>query len=118
MRLSWKEDGAMEHRWSYKDYEIKDGLKPGSSHFQYFYLLSEKGQKKCNYCVWIEDDALSRFGESKDFDSIVSSQREDWNTWVKGKIDAGDFDNKVLKIEKDGEKEIELSELRSHLSMD
>jgi len=108
----------MENRWSYKNYQIEDGLKPGSSHFQYFYVVSEKGQKKSNYCVWIEDEALSRFGSSKDFEPIVLSQREAWNKWVKGKIDTGDFGNKVLKIEKDGEKEIELSELSAHLSME
>ena len=37
--------------------------------------------------------------------------------WVKGKIDEGDFGNKVLKYETDGEKEIELSEMSAHLSM-
>jgi hypothetical protein len=41
----------MENKWIYKDHEIKEGLKPGAKHFQYFYLVSEGGQKKCNYCV-------------------------------------------------------------------
>ena len=108
----------MENRWSYKNYQIEDGLKPGSRHFQYFYVVSEKGQKKSNYCVWIEDAALPRFATSGDFDAIVSSQREVWNGWVKGKIDANDFGSKVLKLEKDGEKEIELSEMSAHLSME
>jgi len=108
----------MGSRWSYKNFQIEDGLKPGSRHFQYFYLVSEGGRKKSNYCVWIEDEALSRFGSSGDFDAIVSSQRELWNEWVTGKIDAGDFGNKVLKFEKDGEKEIELSEMPTHLSME
>jgi hypothetical protein len=60
---------------------------------------------------------LTRFDRSGDFASIVSSQRETWNKWVKGKIDAGDFGNKVLKYDRDGEKEIELSEMTAHLSM-
>jgi len=107
----------MEKRWSYGDYQIEDGLKPGSVHFQYFYVVSEGGRKKCNYCVWIEDEALSRLGSSGDFASIVSLHREAWNKWVKSKIDAKDFGNKVLKFEKDGEKEIELSEMSAHLSM-
>ena len=107
----------MENQWSYKEYQIRDGLKPGSPHFQYFYVVSEQATKKCNYCVWIVDEALTRFDQSKDFDSIVSSKRETWNTWVKGKIDAGDFGNKVLKYDRDGEKEIELSEMTAHLSM-
>jgi hypothetical protein len=47
----------MENQWSYKNYRIKDGLKPGSRHFQYFYVVSEGGAKKSSYCVWIEDDA-------------------------------------------------------------
>ncbi len=108
----------MENRWSYKNYQIEEGLKPGSRHFQYFYLVSEKGRKKSNYCVWIEDEALSRFAPSGDFDAIVSSQREEWTKWVTNKIDAEDFSNKVLKFEKDGEKEIELSEMSAHLSME
>ena len=107
----------MENQWSYKNYQIKDGLKPGSKHFQYFYVVSEEGRKRCNYCVWIEDEALSRFERSRDFASIISSQREVWNAWVKGKIDAGNFGTKVLKYERDGEKEIELSEMSEHLSM-
>jgi hypothetical protein len=107
----------MENQWSYKEYQIRDGLKPGSPHFQYFYVVSEQAKKKCNYCVWIVDEALARFDRSKDFESIVSSQREIWNKWVKGKIDAGDFGNKVLKYDRDGEKEIELSEMAAHLSM-
>ena len=107
----------MENQWPYKNYQIKDGLKPGSKHFQYFYVVSENENKKCNYCVWIVDEALSRFDRSRDFASRVSSQREIWNKWVKGKIDQGDFGNKVLKFEMDGEKEIELSEMSAHLSM-
>jgi len=108
----------MENRWSYKDFQIRDGLKPGSTHFQYFYVVSEQQKKKCNYCVWIVDEALTRFNQLGDFASIVSSQREIWNRWVKEKIDARDFGNKVLKHDRDGEKEIELSEMTAHLSMD
>lgn len=108
----------MENRWSYKGFEIEDGFKPGSRHFQYFYLVTEGGRKKASYCVWIEDDALPGFAPSGEFDAIVSSRREGWNGWVKGKIDGGDFGNKVLKFDKNGQKEIELSEMTTHLSMD
>jgi hypothetical protein len=104
----------MENEWSYKGYQIRDGLKPGSTHFQYFYVVSEQAKKKCNYCIWIVDEALTDFG---DFASIVSAQREIWDKWVKGKIDAGDFGNKVLKYDRNGETEIELSEMTTHLSM-
>ncbi len=107
----------MDIQWSYKNYQIRDGLKPESPHFQYFYVVSEQANKKCNYCVWITDEALTRFDKSRDFASIVSSQRETWNNWVKGKIDAGDFSNRVLKYDKDGETEIDLSEMTTHLSM-
>lgn len=106
----------MQHTWFHKSYQIQDGLKPGSKHFQYFYVVLEGEQKKSNYCVWIEDDILSRFATKGDFDSIVSSHREKWNDWVRGKIDGGDFGNKVLKIDKEGEHEIELSEMSTHLS--
>jgi hypothetical protein len=108
----------MEHEWSYKGYQIRDGLKPGSAHFQYFYSVSEQAEKKCHYCVWIVDEALSRFDRSGSFDAIVSSQRETWDKWVKGKIDAGDLGSKVLKYDQHGEKEIDLSEMTTHLSME
>jgi hypothetical protein len=108
----------MDVNWDYKNYQIKDGLKPASKHFQYFYIVKEGVEKKCNYCVWIVDEALSRFDKSKDFNAIVSSQKEGWDKWVKEKIDARDFKSKVLKYEKDGEKEIELSEMTEYLSVE
>jgi hypothetical protein len=108
----------MQKTWSYKNYEIKEGLKPGSSQFRYFFTVSESGEKKCNYCVWIVDDAVSRFDQAKDFNSIVSSQIETWHEWVKEKIDAADFSNRALKFEKTGKKEIDLSEMTEHVTMD
>ncbi len=108
----------MENEWSYKNYRVRDGLRPGGSHFQYFYVVSEQDTKKCRYCVWIPDEALARFREPGNFDSIVSSQKKYWNEWVKGKIDAGDFRDKVLRYDRNGEKEIELSEMTTHLSME
>ena len=108
----------MQKTWAYKKYEIKEGLKPGSSQFRYFFAVSESGEKKCNYCVWIVDEALSRFDPSKDFNSIAASQIETWHEWVKEKIDAAEFKNRALKFEKKGEKEIDLSEMAEHVTMD
>ena len=108
----------MQKKWTYKNYEIKEGLKPGSSQFRYFFVVTESGEKKCNYCVWITDDAVSQFDQSNKFDSIVSSQIETWHEWVKEKIDAADFSNRVLKFEKTGEKEIDLSEMEEHVTME
>jgi hypothetical protein len=107
-----------ERTWSYGNFQIREGLKPGSEHFQYFFVISEGGEKKCNYCVWIEDDALSRFAPSKQFDEISSAGREDWSKWVRGKIDQGDFRNRVLKFEKSGQKEIDLSEVSEKLEFE
>jgi hypothetical protein len=61
---------------------------------------------------------MSRFDQSKDFNSIVFSQIETWHEWVKEKIDAADFRNRALKFEKTGEKEIDLSEMAQHVTMD
>ena len=108
----------MSNQWSYKEFQISEGLKPGSKHFQYFFVVSKDGAKKCNYCVWIQDDALSRFDESGKFSSILSSFRDQWSTWVKAKIDQGDFRNLALLIEKAGQKEIDLAESNDHLSLD
>ena len=108
----------MEKKWSYKGYEIEAGLKPGSTHFQYFFSVFKDNEKKCNYCVWIEDDALSRFDQKEDFEAIVAAKGEEWEGWVESHIDDGDFQSRVLKFEKGGKKEIDLSEMREHLSMD
>ena len=108
----------MRKSWSYKNYEIKEGLKPGSSQFRYFFVVSESGQKKCNYCVWIVDDAIPRFDQSNDFNAIVSSQIETWQAWVKEKIDTADFNNRALIFEQTGEKEIDLSEMTEQVTMD
>ena len=108
----------MQKKWTYKNYEIQEGLKPGSSTFRYFFVVSEKGMKKSNYCVWIKDDTLSRFDPSKNFDTIISSQRESWGKWIKEKIDTQEFQNRALKIDKTGETEINLSEIDEHVTMD
>jgi hypothetical protein len=86
----------METKWVYNDYQIEEGLKPGSKTFRYFFKVNKGVEKKCNYCVWIEDEALARFDKSKNFDSIISSQKESWSRWVQKKIDAGDFKSKIL----------------------
>ena len=93
-------------------------IKTGTKTFRYFFLVSENGIKKSNYCVWIKDDALSRFDQSKKFDTIITSQRENWGKWIKGKIDAQDFQNRALKYDKTGETEINLSEMNEHVTMD
>ena len=107
-----------ERIWSYKDLDIKEGLKPGSKHFQYFFVVTKKGKKKCNYCVWIDDENLARFGHSKKFEEIAFAQKEEWSRWVQGKIDQGDFRNLVLKLEKAGPKEIDLAEMQKKLEAD
>jgi gas vesicle protein len=109
MTSCFKPEKVMEKEWSYKNFQIKDGLKPGSKDFQYFYVVSDENKKKCHYCVWIADEALSRFDESLNFAAIVSSQRDIWNKWVEGNIDKGAFESKALKIGKDGEMEMDLS---------
>ena len=101
--------------WSYKKLEIKEGLKPKSKHLQYFFVVSEGGEKKCNYCIWIDDEKLSHFSSSKSFEEIISSHREEWTQWVQNKIDQGDFRNLVWKFEKTGQREINLEELNETL---
>ncbi|MGZ3493905.1 MAG: hypothetical protein ACXU9L_10210 [Thermodesulfobacteriota bacterium] len=101
--------------WSYKNFQINEGFKPESKHFQYFFTVSEKGKKKCNYCVWIDDENLTPSAVSKEFEEIISLKREEWSKWVQTKIDKGDFRNLVLKLEKKGQKEIELDKLEKKL---
>jgi hypothetical protein len=101
--------------WSYKEHEVKEGLKPNSKHFQYFFVVSENGEKRCNYCVWIDDENLTHFSSSRSFDEIISSRREEWARWVQKKIDQKDFRNLAWKLEKTGQKEIGLEELTDKL---
>ena len=108
----------MQKKWTYKDYEIKEGLKPESTTFRYFFTVSENGVKKSNYCVWIKDDALSQFDPAKNFETIISSERENWSKWIKEKIDSQDFENRALKFDLTGEMEINLSQMKEHVDMD
>lgn len=108
----------MEKTWSYNAYQIEEGLKPGSTNFRYFFTVSGTGGKKCHYCVWILDDALSLFDPNKDFEAIISSQRETWHKWVKDKIDAEELNNRALKFDRSGKREIDFSEMKEHVKMD
>lgn len=108
----------MDSTWTYKNFEIREGLKPGSKTFRYFFKVLESGEKKCNYCVWIVDDALTRFDPSKDFNAIVTCRKDSWHQWVKAKIDASDFRDRALKIEKSREQEIDLSNHSEHVTLD
>ena len=105
----------MKNAWTYKNHEIEEGLKPGSKTFRYFFKILENGEKKCNYCVWIVDDALAQF-DSKDFNAIVASRKAAWAEWVKEKIDGSDFRNLALKLEKEGQQEINLSDMSDHVT--
>ena len=107
-----------EESWFYKNFLIREGLRPGSKHFQYFFIVSEGDTKRCNYCVWIDDDALSRFTPSREYGEICASQRDVWRKWVQGKIDQGDFTNRVLKFEKTGRREIDLTDLQEKLEFE
>jgi hypothetical protein len=108
----------MKKKWKYKNFEIQEGLKPGSKTFRYFFIVSENGIKKGNFCVWINDDALSSFDQSKNFNIIISSQRKSWSDWIKKKIDTQDLQNRALKFDKNGKTEINLSEMNEHITMD
>lgn len=108
----------MSKIWSYEGLDIQEGLKPGSKNFQYFFKVTEAEGKKCNYCVWIEKDAITQFDPKGEFDAIVASNREAWSRWVKEKIDKKDFRNMVLSLDRDGQKEIDLEEMEEKLSND
>jgi len=108
----------MENRWTHKDFVIRDALKPESKHFQYFFVVSEGEKKKCRYCVWIDDDVLSRFDPSRNFEAIVSANREEWRRWVKEKLEKEDFRNVVLKFEEEGQKEFDLARMEEKVSME
>ena len=108
----------MADTWSHRGFEVRAGLKPGSGHFQYFYVVSRGREKKCKYCVWIEDEALAGFDTGKDFESIASSNRDQWNAWVRDKIDREDFRSMVLKYDRSGSQEVDLEQMDEKLTMD
>ncbi len=105
----------MQSTWTYKNYDIEEGLKPGSKSFRYFFKVREGAEKKCNFCVWIVDDALSGFDSSKDFKTIIASHQNIWHRWVKEKIDSGDFRNRAMKCNQSGQQEINLSDMLDHI---
>ena len=104
-----------KENWFYKNLQITEGLKPESKHFQYFFMISEGGEKKCNYCVWVDDETLSSLAPSKNFQEVVTLKRKEWVAWVKEKIEKGDFRNLALRMEKTGQKEINLSEMKEKI---
>jgi hypothetical protein len=53
---------------------------------------------------------------SKNFNAILDSHREDWNKWVKEKIDQKDFRNVVLMFDQEGQKEMDLDKMDKKLS--
>jgi hypothetical protein len=108
----------MENTWAYKEYRIHEGMKPESRHFQYFYTIFNGTEKVCNYCVWIEDDVLSRFDSSRNFESIANSQKAEWAVWVEENIDRKDFRNLVLKHSQEGKEEIDLDNAKEKISLD
>jgi len=108
----------MEKTWSYRDYQIHEGMKPSAAHFQYFYTIYNGPEKICNYCIWIEDEALSEFDPSRNFKAIAGSHKADWSTWVKGNIDRKDFRNLVLKHGQGYKEEIDLDQTKEKISMD
>jgi hypothetical protein len=108
----------VEQQWTYKEFDIRGGLKPEVPHFQYFFVVSQGPQKRWRYCVWIEDDALTHFDPAGNKAVILDSNREAWLEWVKGKLDRGDFRDLVLKFDKEGRSEFDLSALDEKLTLD
>jgi chemotaxis regulatin CheY-phosphate phosphatase CheZ len=77
--------------------------------------VKEGGKKKCNFCIWIDDENLPHFAPTNDFEAIAYSLREEWKKWVEEKIDQGDFRSLVLKLEKKGSRVINLSEMEEKM---
>jgi len=102
--------------WSYSDYRIQEGLKPEAQYFQYFYAVFEGDKKICSYCVWIDDNALSKFDPSRNVELIADSHKEEWGDWVKGNLDRKDFRNLVLKYAQEGKEVIDLNEKKERIS--
>jgi len=50
-----------------------------------------------------------------EFEEIAPLKKEQWRRWVQGKIDQEDFRNLVLKLEKNGQREIDLTEMEEEL---
>ncbi len=104
--------------WSYKNFQINEGWKPQTKHAQYYFVVSEKGKKKCNYCVWIDDEYLRLLAGSGSVDKVISLKGKEWTQWVQSKIDEGDYRNLVLKVDKNGQEEIDLDQLDQKLELE
>jgi hypothetical protein len=81
-------------------------------------VVSEGVQNRWRYCIWIEDEALSKLDPDGNWDAIVDSNREAWLAWVKGKLDSGDLRDVVLKYGAEGKSEVDLSTLDQKLTLD
>lgn len=114
----------MTKTFPYKRFMIKEGLKPESDKFQYFFSVSEGGEKKAHYCIWVDDEVLAK---TKEFqkgcrgvleEEFINTHKSEWIKWVEEKLDRRDFRNMVLKIEKGDTKEIDMSELKEKLEFE
>jgi len=113
-----EEQMAQEKKWTYNNFQIKEGMKPQAAHLQYFFVVSQEGKKKCSYCVWVDDEVLGCCSDIGNHEEVAASKREEWSRWVKRKIDKKDFRNLVLKIDKTGQSEINLSEMKEKLTFE
>lgn len=119
-----EKEEARERVFPYKRYMIKEGLKPGSERFQYYFAVTKEGEKKAHYCVWVDDDVLA---ESMEFqkgcrgvveEQYIAAHKNEWLEWFQKKLDKEDFRDTVLKIEKSGKREIDMSEMKEKLSFE
>lgn len=94
----------MEKVSSYKNYTIKEGQKPGSKKFQYYFTVYEKDKKKAHFCVWVEDSVLK---QEKEF----YRARDEWFQWVTRRIDQGGLKDTLLKIVENRIEEIDLNQI-------
>jgi hypothetical protein len=113
-----EEKMAQERNWIYHNLQIKEGLKPGAAHYQYFFMVSQGDEKKCNYCVWVEDELLAGASAIGTYEDVAASKIDEWRKWVKGKIDKNDFRNVVLRIGKTGQKELDVKDMQEKLTFE
>jgi len=117
-----KGKGELRERvFPYKRYMIKEGLKPGSDKFQYYFAVTEGVEKKAHYCVWVDDEVLAKTKEFQKAcrgvleEEFINTHKSEWLKWVEEKLENEDFRDTVLKIEKSGTREIDMSELKEKL---
>jgi hypothetical protein len=103
--------------WSYQGYTADEGFKPEPrNRYQYYFRVLKDGERVFRYCIWTSGEAVARRWPDLDLGTeagraeLEEHLREEGHTRIRGKIDAGAFENWLLDLREDEVEEVIMEE--------